>query len=1253
MTSASNQSDSRFAEGRKHSISTSGYIVPDVRNPRIDTLMNSQGQPIPANPSAFDTSSPGSLEFNFPFAGSPHGSSNSGIDVPPDFRSNNTQGFANRGTVQYPPGRVPSPQHRASLASIDSAFDHDLFGSAALNQWTSTGAPNQAVDNADDSPAKAASTVDQDRKTEKDDEKPPAWSELKTKAGKERKRLPLACIACRRKKIKCSGEKPACKHCLRARIPCVYKVTTRKAAPRTDYMAMLDKRLKRMEDRVIRVIPKDELPDFNATGRATVRPPLPGNGPKKDKDQPKKRSADEAFTQELNDWRNPKEKTTLLDPTAGLRKQREGENKLFIEGSESLPPQHIQEHLAEVFFDCVYGQSYLLLHKPSFMRKLKAGTIPPVLILAVCAISARFSTHPQVSTEPAFLRGEQWATPARRIVEKRHYEPNITILTAMLMLGLHYFGTCEGGLSWSFGGQAMRMGYALQLHRELDHDPLGRNQIANDSNKKSPKPPELSFTDREIRRRTMWACYLMDTFNSSGTERPSFLNEDYYQIQLPIKESHFQMEVPGPTEDLYGNVPMSSTFSSSSSSTTNPHNANRQRQQQKQQQSSSTTTNTTSDSRTTSTAAGTLDTTAANAAADMAAEAKANMGVSAYIVRGVVLWKRIVKYLNLGGKDKDPHPIWDTLSQFATLQRQITQLKSSLPPDLTYTPDNLAAHASERLANQFLFLHIVLAQTSLFLHRFAIPTVPSPSRRPHHAAYTAAGMPRAFLSNSANTVVESASLISKIIADSAGHTLTVPFAGYCAYAAATVHVWGIFSKNPTLEATSKENLRHNYKYLTRMKRYWGMFHYMAESVKDNYRAFADAAIRGVGGQPSSRGSGMLRHQASSSSSFNVHDPHANATSSSGIPMDLDPGTSGPPSRAETPGLDAKAGAGAGGQPGNTSQQTSGTASGGSKAMFQYGDWFDKYPHGVSESEWEKSHLEYRREAGTAEAVMSQRSDLQSVEEFFASLSPPSKADDGPGGQRGKKIARRRGKSVAENKKDTKGTAGNNASSTAAAGNTAETSTSTSTAGPGQAQQPSQQQQQGRPRLPSNATEVNISQPFNPADFDITSPSLYQTPQIGGQPQQGQPDPFGFDNLPHININWINTLPAIDRQMVFGAYSGVDPSSETANQGTAGLGHLDDNSTSMDTYGGNANPWEQLDLNGFGYNDPLAGGTNMMDTGSSAWLLPFNIEPPNYGGGMEDFGNTALDGMDFGDMSVAGGGIGSDNGSQYPDHTSGG
>ncbi|EXJ81218.1 hypothetical protein A1O3_07508 [Capronia epimyces CBS 606.96] len=1185
MTSSSNQKGFAQNSHRNRSLSNSGHILTDARNACIDSIINAPTQPPPSNSSAFDPSSPASIDFNFPFVGSPNGSSNSGIDVPPDLRLSHGQGLPNRG---YPSGRVPSPQHRASLVSIDSAFNHDLFGAAALNQWTSTSSANRAVSNADSSPTKPAEQ-DTGKKSSEEEKPPPAWSELKTKAGKERKRLPLACIACRRKKIRCSGEKPACKHCLRARIPCVYKATTRKAAPRTDYMAMLDKRLKRMEDRVIRVIPKEELPDLSATGRASVRPPLPGQPPKKDKEQPKKRSADEAFAQELSDWRNSRDKPSLLDPAAGLKKQREGENKLFIEGSESLPPPHIQEHLAEVFFDCVYGQSYLLLHKPSFMRKLKAGTIPPVLILAVCAVSARFSTHPQVSTEPAFLRGEQWATPARHIVEKRHYEPNITILTAMLMLGLHYFGTCEGGLSWSFGGQAMRMGYALQLHRELEHDPLGRNQMANssDANKKSLKPPELSFTDREIRRRTMWACYLMDTFNSSGSERPSFLNEDYFQIQLPIKESHFQMEVPGTTEDLYGNVLTSKKSS--------------------------------------------LETTG-----DEAAAAKANMGVSAYIVRGVVLWKRIVKYLNLGGKEKDSHPIWDPLSQFATLQRQIQQLKSSLPEDIIYTPENLAAHGSERLANQFLFLHIVLAQISLFLHRFAIPTVPS--HRPHHQHLTAAGMPKPFLTSSATTVIESANLISSLIDESTGHTLTVPFAGYCAYAAATVQVWGIFSKNAGLEASSKENLRHNYKYLTRMKRYWGMFHYMAESIKDNYRAFADAARR----QSQSHSQSLGRPAAGLGGPANGLMPPSSHSRPSAVGdgsgtqtpmMDLDASSS----RPGTPGADNK----------GTGTHTATSSAGSGKAMFQYGDWFDKYPHGVSESEWERSHLEYRREAGgAAEAVMSQRSDLQSVEEFFASLSPPSKADDANGGPRGKKIARRRGKSVAENKKA--GTTEGKTTALSTLGAAAGTGPlTTTTAGAPNSQrrqsqsrhpQPQPSQQLPEQQLPVPTPDLNLTQPFNPSNFDITSPSLYQAPQFpGAQSQPSDQYNYGAPTSPHLNLHFVSTLPAIDRQMVFGAYANVDPPSNN-NLGASAMGNLDTShlSPSLGNFGA-ANPWDQLDVAGFGFSEPLAGGAGgMMDTSSSAWLLPFNIEPPDYGG-MDDFGNTALDGMDFGDLGATGGG----------------
>ena len=825
-------------------------------------------------------------------------------------------------------------------------------------------------------------------------------------------------------------------------------------------MAMLDKRLKRMEERVIKVIPKDELPDMSVVGRANVRPALPTTAPKSTKPPAtKKRSAEDAFTKELDEWTKSRGQATL--PESVLRNsQHRGteENSLLAEGADFLPSEELQEHLAEVFFDCLYGQSYLLLHKPSFMRRLRAGNVPPVLTLAVCAISARFSSHPDVSTEPAFLRGDAWASPARAIVERRHYEPNITILTVMLILGLHYFGTCEGGLSWSFGGQAMRMAYALQLHRELDHDPLGR---------KHGKAAELSFTDREIRRRTMWACFLMDRFNSSGTERPPFGAEQYLRIQLPIRESYFQMEIPGPTEDLDGGVPNPITPGTGQIS-----------------------------------------------------DPRDNMGVAAYVIRAVVLWGRVVNYLNLGGKEKDPYTCWAPESGFQALQAQIREFIESLPPLLVWSQENLQNHAAEKLANQYIYLHIICQQNILFLNRFAIPV--SPGARPPR------DIPKDFLTECGKLVIDSSAQISKLLDAASGHNLTAPFAGYCAYAASTVHVWGIHSKQPQLEASSRENLRHVYKYLNRMKKYWGMFHYMTESVKDIYRAFADAALKG----------------------------------------------------ASRPG------------------------SGNPQPMFQYGDWFDKYPHGVSRTDWEDTGPEMKKESGT-EAVMSQQSELQSVEEFFASLSPPSKSDHP------RKAARRNTKSAGESARNKKQptkidiSAAQQSSVIRGAGGDASAILT------------------HNPDLSATSLTMPDHTPVFPPDHPGSQPFPQQDFNNGNTnlPPTGTPYQAQFFN-PH-------QLPQLDRQLVFGAYAGLDSTH-------ANLGNLSSSGFNI---------WEGVDLNGMSTNpgghsnthgnqpaphhhntNGYFGGNNEASN-SSAWFMPFNMDPPEIGRVGDTMGNL------FGDFGI--------------------
>lgn len=53
---------------------------------------------------------------------------------------------------------------------------------------------------------------------------------------------------------------------------------------------MLDKRLKRMEERVMKAIPKDEQRDMVAIGRATVKPLPPGHASRPARASLKKRN---------------------------------------------------------------------------------------------------------------------------------------------------------------------------------------------------------------------------------------------------------------------------------------------------------------------------------------------------------------------------------------------------------------------------------------------------------------------------------------------------------------------------------------------------------------------------------------------------------------------------------------------------------------------------------------------------------------------------------------------------------------------------------------------------------------------------------------------------------------------------------------------------------------------------------------------------------------------------------------------------
>jgi len=330
------------------------------------------------------------------------------------------------------------------------------------------------------------------------------------------------------------------------------------------------------------------------------------------------------------------------------------------------------------------------------------------------------------------------------------------------------------------------------------------------------------------------------------------MKEETIKIPLPIKERLYQSDMPGVTETLFGEI-------------LHP----------------------------------------ASPETGHVSKAEENMGVAAHMIRVIALWGRIINYLNLGGKDLDKHEIWDPDSQYAVLMKQAEEFDSKLPELIKYNPENMHTHEADKVVNQFMFLHIVVQQNVLFMNSFAVPRYPGERPPPK--------MPVEFLSNAATKAFESANRISHILRDAESKFIVAPFTGYCAYFSSTVQMSGVFSSNQSIAATSKKNLATNVRYLSKMKKYWGMFHFMTENLKELYRRCADASKHGQG------------------------------------------------------------------------------TKGKNSTIFQYGDWFDRYPHGVSHTDYEDPASALKKEKGD-DAVLEQKSDYHTVEEFFSSLSPQQESE---------------------------------------------------------------------------------------------------------------------------------------------------------------------------------------------------------------------------------------------------------------------
>ncbi|KAL1878702.1 hypothetical protein Daus18300_001977 [Diaporthe australafricana] len=361
----------------------------------------------------------------------------------------------------------------------------------------------------------------------------------------------LACMICRKRKLRCDGNRPRCSTCTRLGHDCAYDEVRRKSGPKRGYVKALEERLKQVE-----TLLKTQDPPAAPKPAAPVAPPAAVNSDPK-----------------VNDSLSTPATLTVNDPSINLaaggdmdqwnfngdnspHPQAAGDtfdfNAIPIQNSftwemiglgleEPLPPQESIDEFHQLYFEKVHP-SMPMIHK---YRYLAAMNLAPNQRPPVCLRYAIWTLACSVADKFADMR-DLFYQRARKYVEadyvKGFGEHLISVAHAQthVLLAEYEFKMMYFPRAWMSTGAAVRLCQMMGLHR-LDGAGLDVKQCI---------PAPRDWTEREERRRTFWMAFTEDRYASIGTGWPMTIDEKDIMSNMPASEDSYNMSRPEQTQTL-------------------------------------------------------------------------------------------------------------------------------------------------------------------------------------------------------------------------------------------------------------------------------------------------------------------------------------------------------------------------------------------------------------------------------------------------------------------------------------------------------------------------------------------------------------------------------------------------------------------------------------------------------------------------------------------------------------------------------
>ncbi|KAJ2743641.1 hypothetical protein GGI20_003588 [Coemansia sp. BCRC 34301] len=211
----------------------------------------------------------------------------------------------------------------------------------------------------------------------------------------------------------------------------------------------------------------------------------------------------------------------------------------------------MDDHLLNIYFECVHHQ-LPIIQRAEFYAMYGRGTVPPLLVCAMCAAASVFLNR--IEDERKAIC-DRYAQKVRELFHDACFEPSLEVVQTALIMTLCEYRHGSLHRAWVYLSMGFRLAIAMGYHH---HDAKLRA---------GPMQSSADISRRESCRRAFWGAFLLDRYTAIGGGKPLGINDSDISVLLPLRDEDWQNPTaPPPLKFLEFFKPTTSLVLSSKSS---------------------------------------------------------------------------------------------------------------------------------------------------------------------------------------------------------------------------------------------------------------------------------------------------------------------------------------------------------------------------------------------------------------------------------------------------------------------------------------------------------------------------------------------------------------------------------------------------------------------------------------------------------------------------------------------------------------